>query len=387
MKKIRVTNVFKKNFESKKTILINRGSARSTKSYSIAQLLIQRVTNYSYKILVLRKTTPSLVNTIYRDFIALIKEYDLYRYFEHNKTYKTLNYLPNGGYILFTGLDDPERIKSSEFNYIFIEEATEFDYSDYMILKTRLSAANPNGPNQLIMAFNPVDSFHWIRTKVLDKEIDVEEIVSTYRDNPFLSKEYVKLLNDTKDQDINYWRIYAEGQWGSLENVIYNNWKEVKDFPVAQQTIYGMDFGFNAPTAITEVGLTEDGIYLREKLYNSSMTNMDLINWIKSNLPPNVLLYSDCAEPARIEEMKRQNINAIPADKSVKDGIDFVKRQKLFITSDSGNILKEIRGYSYKQKDGHSIDEPIKINDHAMDAIRYAIYTHLGRRPKYEIIS
>ena len=387
MKKIRVSNVFVRNYNTKAAIVVNRGSARSTKSYSIAQLLIQRITNYPYKILILRKTTPSLVNTIYRDFISLLKEYDYYQYFEHNKTYKTLNYLPNGGYILFTGLDDPERIKSSEFNYIFMEETTEFDYDDYMILKTRLSAPNPNGPNQLIMAFNPVDAFHWIKLKVLDVEKDVEEIVSTYRDNLFLSNDYIQLLESTREQDINYWRIYAEGQWGSLENVIYNNWKEVNEYPTPQQTIYGLDFGFNVPTAVVEVGLTQDGIYIREKLYSSTLTNMDLINWITKILPPTALIYCDCAEPARIEEMRRHNINAIPADKSVKDGIDFVKRQKLYITSDSSNILKEIRGYSYKQKDGHSLDEPIKLNDHAMDAMRYAIYTHLGRRPKYNIIS
>jgi phage terminase large subunit len=387
MKKIRVTNIFKQNYESKKTILINRGSARSSKSYSIAQLLLQRITTFKCKILIVRKTHASLFNTVYKDFLGLIKDYNYWQYFELNKSHKTLDYTPNGSYVLFTGLDDPERIKSSEFNYIWIEEATEFDYEDYMILKTRLSAPNTNGPNQLIMTFNPTDAFHWIKLKVLDKETDVEEVVSTYRDNPFLSKEYIKLLEATKDQDINYWRIYAEGQWGSLENKIYSNWKEIVSFGVPQQTIYGMDFGFNAPTAVIKVGFTEDGIYIKEKLYNSSMTNMDLINWIKKNLPPNTLIYADCAEPARIEEMKRHNINAIPADKSVKDGIDFVKRQKLFITSDSGNILKEIRGYSYKQKDGYSLDEPIKINDHAMDAIRYAIYTHLGKRPKYEIIS
>ena len=349
------------------------------------QLLIYKMTNEPCKILILRKTTPSLVNTVYRDFINLLKDYDLYRFCEHNKTYKTILYLPNGSYILFTGLDDPERIKSSDFNYIFIEEANEFTYDDYMILKTRLSAPTKT-KNQLFMAFNPVDAFSYIKTKILDKEADVEEIVSSYKDNPFLSQDYIKLLEATKDQDINYWRIYGLGQWGCLENVIYNNWQEVNEYPVPQQTIFGLDFGFNNPSTMIEIGLTEEGVFLKERLYSSSLTNMDLINWISKELPPNVIIYADCAEPARIEEMRRHNINVFPADKSVKDGIDYVKRQKLYITSDSTNILKEIRGYSYKQKDGHSIDEPIKLNDHTMDAIRYAIYSHC-KRPKYEIIS
>ena len=343
MRQIKTTNIFKRNLLTDKTIVINRGSARSTKSYSIMQLLIYKMTNEPCKILILRKTTPSLVNTVYTDFINLLKDYDYYRYCDHNKTYKTIRYLPNGAYILFTGLDDPERIKSSEFNYIFIEEANEFCYEDYMILKTRLSAATKT-KNHMYMAFNPTDAFSYIKTKILDVEKDVEEIVSTYNDNPFLSKEYIQLLEATKDQDANYWRIYGLGEWGSLEHVVYNNWQEVKEYPIPQQTIYGLDFGFNNETALVEVGLLNEGIYIKERLYNKSLTNSDLIGFIRNNTPNNVIIYADCAEPARIEEMKRNDINVFPADKSVKDGIDYVKRQKLFITSDSSNILKEIRG-------------------------------------------
>lgn len=386
MKQVQTTKIFKRNLLSDKAIVINRGSARSTKSYSIMQLLIYKMTNEPCKILILRKTTPSLVNTVYTDFINLLKEYDLYRYCDHNKTYKTIRYLPNNAYILFTGLDDPERIKSSEFNYIFIEEANEFCYEDYMILKTRLSAATKT-KNHLYMAFNPTDAFSYIKTKILDVEKDVEEIVSSYKDNPFLSKEYIQLLEATKDQDTNYWRIYGLGEWGSLENVIYNNWQEVKEYPIPQQTIYGLDFGYTVETALVEIGLLEEGIFLNEVLYHKSLTNADLIEYLKKNTPPNVVIYADCAEPARIEEMKRHDINVFASDKSVKDGIDYIKRQKIYITSNSSNILKEIRAYSYRKKDGHTIDEPIKINDHAMDAIRYGIYTHLGRKPKYQIVS
>ena len=79
--------------------------------------------------------------------------------------------------------------------------------------------------------------------------------------------------------------------------------------------------------------------------------------------------------------MRNSNINAHPADKSVKDGIDFVKRQNLYVTSNSINTLKEIQTYKYKEdRMGNVLDEPIKAFDHALDAVRYALYTHLGNK-------
>ena len=92
------------------------------------------------------------------------------------------------------------------------------------------------------------------------------------------------------------------------------------------------------------------------------------------------------AEPARIEEIKRAGFRVYPAQKDVADGLDFVKRQRLFIHKDCANVIKEIQGYKYKEdKDGNVIDEPIKFADHLMDAMRYAIYTHLWRPKSFSL--
>lgn len=383
-----VTNIFKKNYNSNNTIVINRGGSRSSKSFSLRQLFIQRLINESNKnFLITRKTLPSLKNTEYREFIKLLREYGYYRYCEHNKTDKTLIYTPNNNYVLFTSIDDPGKIRSTEWNYIWMEETTDFKYDDYMTLKLRLSGANDK-LNQLFMSFNPVDAFHWVKMEVLGKETDVQEIVSTYKDNPFLPEQYVKLLEATKTQNPNYWKIYGEGEWGVLENIIYSNWEITNDWPTPEKTIWGCDFAYRVPTAIVEVRLKGDDVYLRQHLYKTDMTNEDLMNFIRATLPPNALIYCDAAEPARIEEMRRKDINAMPADKSVKDGIDFVKRQNLKIHSSSIDLINEVRAYCNKlDKNGNPIDEPVKFNDHLMDATRYAIYTYLGKRPNYEIIS
>jgi len=137
------------------------------------------------------------------------------------------------------------------------------------------------------------------------------------------------------------------------------------------------------------VGIKDWEIYLRELLYQTHLTNEDLIEKLKELIPDkNRYTYADSAEPARIEEIARAGFNIHPADKSVKDGIDFVKRQKLHILKRSVNLIKEIGGYKYKEdKDGNVLEEPVKFRDHLMDAMRMAIYTHLkGEAPNIWII-
>lgn len=390
MRQIAVTNIFKKTYNSNKTIVVNRGGARSSKSYSIAQLLVMKLTKeYNRSILVTRKTMPALKITAYKLIIDLLKEYGYYQYCDHNKTDNILIYRPTNTFILFSSLDDVERIKSTEWNYIWMEEASEFKYNDYMILKLRLSAPT-DIMNHIYLSFNPISAFHWIKTKVIEVETEVEEIISTYLDNPFLSQSYIDMLLEIKDQDKNYWSIYGLGEWGILENIIYSNYSTINKLPIEfDQIVYGLDFGFNHSTVLIQVGEQDNELYLSELLYQNKLTNNDVIdklNLLISN--KNDYIYADSAEPARIEEIRRAGFNIRASDKSVKDGIDFCKRKHLYINKNSVNLIKEIGGYKYKEdKDGNALEEPLKFNDDACDAFRYPIYTHWGKRIDYKIYS
>ncbi len=387
MQQIEVTRLFEETYKCDSPVIVHRGGARSSKSHSILQYLIYRMTNEARcQILITRKTMPALRITAYKIFIELLQEYGYYQYCDHSLTNNTLVYKPNNSFVAFISIDNPERIKSSEWNVIHMEEGNEFSHNDFIVLKTRLSAPTETH-NNIILSINPTNACHWIRTKVMDRD-DCQEIVSNYKDNPFLSKEYIKSLEDLIDIDKNFYKIYTLGEWGSLDHVIYNNWKEVDKFPIVDRTIYGCDFGFVSPTALVEIGLRKDGVYLRELLYRSGLTNSDLIEWCRNNLPKGAIVYCDSAEPARIQEMIKFNIQAYKSDKSIKDGIDFVRRQKLYILSSSTNIIKEIQAYTYKEdRNDQVMEEPVKFNDHTMDSIRYALYTHLGRASNYRLIT
>jgi phage terminase large subunit len=389
MRNVEVTNIFRKNYDAATSIIINRGGARSSKSYSIAQYLIYRLTNeQDCKQLISRKTMPALKITAYKLFIDMLKDYDYYRFCDHNKTDNILTYKPTNGFVLFSSIDNPEKIKSTEWNYIWMEEGNEFTYNDYMVLKLRLSAATES-INQLIISLNPVDAFTWIKTEVVDKEEDCTEIISNYRDNPFLSQQYVDLLLSTKDPY--YRKVYIDGEWGVLENLIFTNWSEIDELPPAEKTVYGCDFGYTDPTAIVECRFTDTGVYVQELLYRSNMTNNDLIEWIKHNLNTNTVMYCDSSEPQRITELRRADINVRPAKKgpdSVRKSIDTIRAQQLYVSSSSVNLIKELRSYKWQEdKNNNPKSVPADGFDHLVDATRYGIHNYLTNYVSYNIVT
>ena len=152
-----------------------------------------------------------------------------------------------------------------------------------------------------------------------------------------------------------------------------------------KENIYGLDFGFNNPSALTECYVHDGVPYIKELIYESHLTNSDLIERMKGFGIKNQPIYCDAAEPQRIEELRKAGFNALPADKSVKDGIDYLKRFRLTLDPDSPNILSEIRGYSYRKKGDQVIDEPVKFRDHALDSARYCLFTD-GKKTKGQAI-
>jgi phage terminase large subunit len=119
----------------------------------------------------------------------------------------------------------------------------------------------------------------------------------------------------------------------------------------------------------------------------TKLTTGDLIERYKTLGIGKAEIFCDAAEPKTIEELTRAKYSAKPADKDVTEGIRKVKSMPLYITERSTNILKEIKSYKWKQdKDGKVLDEPVKFNDHAADAIRYAVFTKLQVNKKRLVI-
>lgn len=372
---IRHTSVFKKNYEAyldpAVKIIVNQGGARSSKTVSVTQLYIfLAYTAFRNEIIsIVRKTLSALKGTALRDFLEQMKLLELYRDSEYNKSEHI--YRLKGNEIEFQGLDQPQKKRGAKRKLLFCNEANELTYEDFMQLLLRTDG-------KIFLDYNPSDEYHWIYDKILTRP-DCRFIQSTYKDNPFLSDTLRTEIERLKDQDENYWRIYGLGEKGISQEIIYSNWQTFRDYPQKiDETIYGLDFGFNNPTSLTQIDFSDTVPYITERIYQTGLTNNEVIEKLKTLIPKKgSIIYCDNAEPARIEEICRAGFNAKPADKSVKDGIDYCKRLKLHIHEDSVNIAKEIRSYKWKvNKDGITLDEPVKFNDHSMDSMRYGLYTH-----------
>lgn len=384
---MQATDVFFRNQESKKPIVINRGGGGSSKSFSLYQLFLYKFFNESRKkFLICRKTLPAARGSCYYEMHRLALEYRLRDEIYEEKVH--LNWYYNDNLMMFKGLDDPEKIKSVNVNYVLMEEATEFTYEDFQQLRLRMREPSYDGNrNQLFLAFNPIDEFHWIKTKILDNPAygdDIEEIFSTYKDNPFLAEDSVRVLEGYAAQDPSFYNIYTLGQWGKLENIIYKNWDQcdwVPDVASCEKVMYGLDFGFNDPTVLMRVSIKGKDAWLEELIHHTKLTTAMLIPLMQEKLPSSELrrkqpIYADPSRPEEIEELKKAGFYMKPAVRSIVPGIDSVKRYRLHIKSDALNTIKEFRSYSWKKdKHGNVVDDPVDALNHSPDAVRYAIHT------------
>lgn len=374
VKQIEYTPLLQKTKDCQAKTVVHVGGAGSSKSHSIAQLLIYKLTNEGHKTIgICRKTFPALRMTAMKLVLDLLKDYGIYNPNNHNKTANT--YSCNTNTIQFFSLDEVEKIKSANFSYIWMEEANEFSYEDYTVMKLRLRQPTGDGEvNQMYLSLNPIDANNWIATKLITED-GVETIHSTFRDNPFLDKSYIKTITDLIHQDENFYKIYALGEWGLLQRRIYTNYKIIPALPDMSEArwCYGLDFGLVNPSALIKVYQLENRFYLEERLYKSGMTNKDIIELLSHEEKGDI--YADPSAKQMVEEIFRAGYNAYEAHRDVKDGIDLCQRQTLSVPETSVNLIKEIQSYQWKEdKDGNVISEPIKFNDHLMDAMRYGIY-------------
>jgi len=366
---IQTTKVFKQFIASDKRINVFQGGTRSGKTYNIVLAWIVKLHQEDNKILtVCRETMPSLKNTVFRDFIEILKKLDL---FDINCLSKSdMTYQLGTNLIEFRNLDDDQKIRGAKRDYLYINEANEVPQPIFKQLLFRTTG-------KIVLDYNPSDEFHWIYDDVLTRD-DCDFFKSTYLDNPFLPEEQVKEIERLKELDVNYWRIYGLGERGVSEATIYSNW-ELFDGEMPQGiTYYGLDFGFNDPNALIQIVFYDDEIYVKELIYKSQMTTPELGNLMKQiGLGPNDTIYADNSRPETIQELFLQGFNIHSCSKgkgSIRAGIDWIKRHKVHIHKESLNLIKEIKGYKWKvNKDEKILDEPVDINNHLLDAFRYAL--------------
>ena len=394
---------------NKKRYLILKGGSGGGKSHWACQKILHRVmTEKDHRFLIIRKVKDTIRKSVFQLFKDYIIKWDLWDEFKVRDNNMTITFKSNGNEILFAGVDDPEKLKSMEgITGIWIEEATELYLKDFEEIDRRLRGIF-HTYMQIILTYNPILKSNWTYKRFFtglteeDKE-DIEISTTTYKDNVYLKddKAYKKLLESYTG---NKRTVYTLGQYGMLENAIYTNWEMIEndEFP-DDEPILGLDFGFIAPQALLKivVDMVEKVIYIDELSYKTRQTMSMLAKDMNEKKLNDYRIIADSEAPDKIDELKNwyykeERINKEtgkleiayeekhfpyidPCNKgkgSVLAGIDYVQQFKMKITKRSVKVKAEVESYQRREdKEGNIMEEPEKGMDHAMDCIRYVMYT------------
>ena len=370
------TVVLEKNLKANTRIVVNQGGTRSSKTYSLAQLIVLRALQSTGKIYTIcRKTLPSLKGTPYRDFLEILESLNLYDPNKHNKS--ELTYKLNNNLIEFISIDMSQKIRGRKRNVLWLNEANEFTQEDWIQLSLRTT-------ENIYLDFNPSDPYSSIYDNVISRD-DCTFIKSTYLDNPFLPPDTIREIERLRELDSNYWKIYGLGDIAQPTETIFRQFNLCNSIPSeASLVAVGMDFGYsNDPTAIVEVHKINDELYINELLYSKGLTNQDIAEKLKElNVSTRTEIIYDSAEPKSGEELRRLGYLMYPSKKgadSINMGIDILRRYKINITKSSTNAINEFKFYKWLvDKNGYVINKPATNQaDHLLDAIRYVALNKL----------
>jgi len=376
------TTSINKILSLKKRVKIIQGGTSAGKTFGILPVLIDKAIRYpNTEVSVVAESIPHLRRGALKDFLKVMKWTNRYIDEQFNKSLLTYQF-KNGSVIEFFSADDSSKLRGARRDVLYINECNNVTFDAYLELSIRTK-------KEIYLDFNPANEF-WVHTELKD-ESDADFIILTYKDNEALDESIVRQIEKNRDKAAtsnywaNWWRVYGLGEVGSLEGVVFDNWKEIDKVPDDARLVgIGLDFGYtNDPTAAIEVYNWNGKRIVNEIVYRTGMLNSD----IAKILPSSVTIYADSSEPKSIDEIRRfgKTIKGVTKGKdSIKYGIDVMQRQEYLVTKQSTNLIKELRSYCWDvDKHGVRLNNPAGGNDHAIDALRYHEMENLGLNSNY----
>lgn len=361
-------------YDDKYRIVIEQGGTSAGKTISTLAVLLDYALTHAGKVIsIVSDTFPNLRKGAMRDFLNICSKTNVLEIATWNKAESTLT-LPNGTIIEFFSTDMMGALGARR-DILYINEANRISWDTFSQLEVRTR-------EKIIIDFNPVAEF-WAHTELLKSvRTDVAFLKTTYRDNEALDATTVNAIEMRRgDGTSNWWKVYGEGEIGSLEGNIYQGWlpKGEEEIRKGKLIRYGLDFGYsNDETALVAVYELEDGwTGLVEEIYQKGILASKYVEILKAHtIDPSVLIVADGARPEIIADIKNEDFRCISARKdagSVLRGIGEVQERKIVYCGK--NLEREFLTYAWRvqKSTGKTLDEPQDGNDHLMDAIRYAI--------------
>ena len=373
--------------------LMIMGSAGSGKTIFASTKVILYALKYpNARIGVFRQTLPSLRETAWREIVELLDKYQIE--YKENKS-NGLVTLSNGSTISFTPVDDEKKLRSLNLDFVYIEQAEEITEEAFIELDLRIrNEVSKKYGGQMLIVVQPSNKSHWLYRLFYQEKLNDEDykyIHFSYLENPFLPEEQKKVYEGLKETNYERYLTHTMGEWiSSSKQIFTNNWSVGVDRQYFSYYVGGIDWGWNSPACFLLCGVYDEEFYVLDEVYKTEMTNSMFLEEIECLLERNGLsklgveaIYADSADPEKIEVFNRNGLNVYPSVKNVKAKIDTTRETKIHIRENCVNLIREMPMYEWKRnKDGEILDEPVKKNDHAVDALCYAVYGVRGELSK-----
>ena len=290
------------------------------------------------------------------------------------------------------------KIQGSSIKYCYGDEIAKWHKEVFVMLQSRLDKPYSCFDG----ACNPEYPTHWLKGFIDRTDIDAYVQKYTIFDNPFLPKDYVENICKEYEGTV-YYRRYILGEWAMAEGLIYPMWEEAKTDDLPQEYkeyVLSIDYGTRNAFAAILWGLN-DGIWYAideyyysgrdsgadkdDSVYADDLDKFTAYLFDNEKIADKLETIIDPSAASFIAMLKKRGRYKVrKADNAVADGIretaTAMKMGKIKISARTPNLIKEIQGYVWDDTKGD--DVPLKVNDHAMDAMRYFVKTKHVMREK-----
>ena len=399
------------NFKGRYRVV--KGSRASKKSKTTALWYIYNMMKYpEANLLVVRKTYRTLKESCYTELKWAVNRLGVAKYWDFKESPLQATYKPTGQKIYFRGVDDSLKVTSVtvEHGYLcwmWIEEAYEVMHKeDFDTIDESIRGEVPDNLfKQVTITFNPWNERHWLKSTFFDNNVcddDILAITTNYLCNEWLDKSDEKLFERMRVNNPRRYRTAGLGEWGSVEGVVYENWKE-QEFKFVTQAEYdagedgiisdnlkpafGLDYGYtNDPSALfaSMVDLENHKIYVFDEFYKKGLSNKKIYNEVVNMGYAKEHIIADSSEPKSNDELKSYGLHVKGAKKgkdSVNNGIQWIQNFEIIVHPRCVNFITEISNYTWaKDKFGNQTNTPIDDFNHLMDAMRYGLEKYINSR-------
>ena len=369
--------------------LMVMGSAGSGKTiFASTKVILYALEHPNARIGVFRQTLPSLRETAWREIVELLDKYKID--YKENKS-NGLVTLSNGSTISFTPVDDEKKLRSLNLDFVYIEQCEEITEEAFIELDLRIrnEVAKKYG-GQMLIVVQPSNKSHWLYRLFYQEKAnddDYKYVHFSYLDNPFLPDEQRKVYEGLRETNYERYLTHTLGEWVSSSKQIFTkNWTVGFDRTYFSYYVGGVDYGWNNPACFLLAGIYDNEVYVLGEVYKSEMTTSEFLENIQNLLSTFDLrfddiesVYADSADPESIEVFCRNGLNTYGSVKNVKAKIDTTRETTIHIKEECVNLIRELPMYSWKKnKDGELLEEPVKKDDHSIDALCYLCYGVFG---------